>query len=133
MKTAFVALLVLCLGAFVVANINDPFVHDDEMISYINNSNSTWVAGHNPRFIGVRMSEVKKLLGAKLDRAFAEHLAEPTVLHLKAIPDTFDARTQWPSASTPSAINNNAALAGPLVPPSRSLTAFALLAAQTLC
>eukprot|EP00691_Histiona_aroides_P000223 EC849057.1.p2 GENE.EC849057.1~~EC849057.1.p2 ORF type:complete len:68 (+),score=10.69 EC849057.1:204-407(+) len=47
------------------------------------------------------MSEVKKLLGAQLDRAFAEHLAESAVVRLKAIADTFDARTQWPKCSHP--------------------------------
>eukprot|EP00691_Histiona_aroides_P000257 EC849115.1.p3 GENE.EC849115.1~~EC849115.1.p3 ORF type:complete len:75 (+),score=12.65 EC849115.1:28-225(+) len=65
MKTAFVAWWVLCLGAFVVANIKDPFVHDDERISYINNSNSTGGGGDNPRFMGGGRREAKKVLGAK--------------------------------------------------------------------
>lgn len=47
------------------------------------------------------MSEVKKLLGAKLDRPVADYLAEPTVLHLKAIPAEFDSRQQWPTCIHP--------------------------------
>jgi len=72
----------------------------DELINFVNNeAKTTWKAGKTDRFKSV--GDIKMVLGvlpdAKLHQLPIKHI-QP--LHPSAIPDTFDARTQW--ASCPS-------------------------------
>jgi len=91
------ALLVLALlGVFTLTQAIDGAapVLDDNMINEINAANGGWTAGRNPRFEGITMDEARQLLGAvpfpapshKVDR-----------IPVGDVPDTFDARKQWPS------------------------------------
>jgi cathepsin B len=55
-----------------------------------------WVAGHNKRFAGHTKEQLARLAGTKLDN---KHTGAPKVYPQMvgdALPDTFDARTQWP-------------------------------------
>lgn len=57
--------------------------------------NPTWKAGYNKRFANKSKEELKAMLGAKLDKKFDAPIAYPQT-QPGALPDTFDARTQWP-------------------------------------
>jgi len=57
---------------------------------------STWTAGLNPRFTGTSFDYVKSLCGSFEDRT-GPSLPAKDITPLTAIPDDFDARTQWGS------------------------------------
>lgn len=63
------------------------------MIQEINEMQTTWTADHNERFEGHSIKQAKKLMGTKVG---VLPPTEPVVLHAANIPDSFDARTQWP-------------------------------------
>jgi len=77
-------------------NLDRPAV-TQEMIDLVNSKQTTWVAGHNKRFSESTLKHVKGLCGA-----FRE-VNRPPIKHITAemaIPDTFDARQQWPNCPT---------------------------------
>jgi len=68
----------------------------DDMISYINSIDTTWKAGES-KFKSWPLKSIKRLMGVPID-----HIGKPSSLpafvhnvNLKAIPDSFDARTAW--------------------------------------
>lgn len=63
-----------------------------EMIQYINELNSTWTAGQN--FHSVDRSYVQGLCGTLQNKPRLPELKHPSGVRL---PDSFDARQQWPS------------------------------------
>eukprot|EP00455_Lapot_gusevi_P026684 TRINITY_DN2813_c0_g1_i2.p2 TRINITY_DN2813_c0_g1~~TRINITY_DN2813_c0_g1_i2.p2 ORF type:complete len:321 (+),score=89.51 TRINITY_DN2813_c0_g1_i2:73-1035(+) len=75
-------------------------VHEEDIIQFVNSRpNHPWRAGPSPRFMNSTMADVKRLCGVK-------QMANPVVLPIrepysnqviKAIPDTFDSRSQWGS------------------------------------
>ncbi|KAL0244511.1 hypothetical protein GEMRC1_008595 [Eukaryota sp. GEM-RC1] len=78
-------LFVLALAAVVFAN--------PQIVSIVNsNPTSTWVAGVNPRFVGMTHEEMRSLLGLKLDFINLPKKVEEN----DNLPDTFDVREQWP-------------------------------------
>ncbi|KAL0245963.1 hypothetical protein GEMRC1_007179 [Eukaryota sp. GEM-RC1] len=78
-------LLLLALAAVVFAN--------PQIVSIVNsNPTSTWVAGVNPRFVGMTHEELRSLLGLKLDFINLPKKVEENA----NLPDTFDVREQWP-------------------------------------
>jgi cathepsin B len=89
----FVALLGLSMsGAFGFKRLNTRY---EELVNAVNDAHTTWTAGVNGRFAYDDINEVKAYLGAL--KAPAE-LKLPIVLHnVNAVPDAFDARTQWGS------------------------------------
>lgn len=56
---------------------------------------TTWKAGYNKRFTGKSMEDLKGMLGAKMDKKFPAPIVYPQSKP-GTVPDTFDARTQWP-------------------------------------
>jgi len=75
----------------------DDYVLDSAMIDVIN-ARGEWKAAHNARFDGMTVREAQKLLGLNMER-------KPDVAgHIEItnpIPDTFDARQQWPNCVHP--------------------------------
>ena len=70
----------------------------DEMVDHINSLKTTWRAEKN-KFHDWSLKSFKKLLGVPLS-----YIGQPSKLpvlvqevDLSAIPDSFDARTQWPN------------------------------------
>eukprot|EP01028_Stygiella_incarcerata_P002654 TRINITY_DN14_c0_g1_i2.p2 TRINITY_DN14_c0_g1~~TRINITY_DN14_c0_g1_i2.p2 ORF type:complete len:422 (-),score=59.80 TRINITY_DN14_c0_g1_i2:150-1415(-) len=79
----------------VAVSLNDP-IYDDEMIEAINNS-GLWTAKRHARFEGMTVGDVVDMLGtSKRDNDIPS-----VVLHAEAIPDSFDARKQWPNCIHP--------------------------------
>jgi cathepsin B len=72
----------------------------EEMIAYINKISSSWTAGKS-KFDDWSLSSIKRLMGVP-----ASHIGKPSKLpqletQVKVdLPDTFDARTQWPNCPT---------------------------------
>jgi len=92
-------LLVLFVACVAVASAGYHPNHmplSDELINYINNyANTTWKAGHNMK--GIQIHTLKRMMGVLEDPRGNEL---PTIKHdlnLQALPDTFDARVQWPN------------------------------------
>lgn len=95
MKAIVIALVVLCVVSAALARP----VLNDRIIREVNN-HGEWVAGHNDRFEGMSLDEVKKMLGTKMDRPM--NLPKyPYAVDVEAIPDSFDSRTQWPNCIHP--------------------------------
>lgn len=85
---------VLLLLSLAVIGHCDPETLSQEMIDYINGLDTTWKAG--PSFIGKDEKYVRRLCGA------LEGKMPPVkeITPLDAIPDEFDARTNWPNCKS---------------------------------
>jgi len=91
------ALLVLAiLSVFALAHAIEgtASVLDDNMINEINAANGGWIAERNARFEGMTMDEARQLLGAV---PFPAPKHKIDTIPLRDVPDTFDARKQWPN------------------------------------
>jgi len=53
-----------------------------------------WVAGHNKALAGKTQEQLRRLAGTKMDKPMTSPVKLPQVL--APLPDTFDARQQWP-------------------------------------
>lgn len=95
MKAVLVALVALYAVA-ALASVD--YALDQKIVEHVNSDpQSTWVAGPNDRFAGVTLQEASRLLGA---RRVPSRL--PRKVHApRAIPESFDARTQWPNCIHP--------------------------------
>jgi len=77
---------------------DDAPVLDEEIIADVNEQKAGWTASKNERFDGVKMSEAKRLLGLRIPEVgvscthLMSQMEKPTI----AVPDSFDARVQWP-------------------------------------
>lgn len=73
-----------------------------ELIDFVNTKpGNTWKAGENGRFKGISLDNFKKLLGTK--RPTKEKLQTLETVRLAsplAIPESFDARTNWPHCAS---------------------------------
>ena len=75
----------------------------DDVIDYINSLNTTWTAARSPRFPSGNEIDVKNLCGV-LD---VKHtLPYKKKVSVGAIPDTFDARQNWPDCPSISDIRD---------------------------
>ena len=65
------------------------------------NPNSTWVAGHNDKFTGASLKEIKSLMGTIVDPDWAiiQRPRDAVVIN-DDLPENFDARTQWPECES---------------------------------
>jgi len=112
MKNLFVAvLLAVCVATSMQATIKatipaevDPL--SQKMVDYINYLNSTWKAARN--FDGVSLRYLKGLMGVHKNN---KRYRLPIIRHEEnlEIPDTFDARTQWPNCKSISEIRDQGA------------------------
>jgi cathepsin B len=90
---ALVVLAAVC-SATIHVDLDAPAVNWN-MIRKINSlSKSTWTAGHNKRFDGHTLGEVKNLLGVKKNGIVLPRKTFRTSERI-ALPTSFDARTQW--------------------------------------
>jgi len=72
------------------------------LIELVNNHpESTWVAGENERFKGMKISEIKKMMGTVVDPLWTYKAETVKSISLRAsVPETFDARQQWPQCAS---------------------------------
>jgi cathepsin B len=71
----------------------------EHIITYVNSLQNTWVAGHNSRFEGLTLGDVKGLLGA-LKEPVDRKLPMKEKIVAANIPDSFDSRTAWPNCAS---------------------------------
>ncbi|KFD57259.1 hypothetical protein M514_01770 [Trichuris suis] len=74
-----------------------------KIIDYINNLNTTWKADRNSYFDEVPYHVIRGMMGVARHYAIEEHetLTTKTYRHLAmTIPESFDAREQWPNCPT---------------------------------
>jgi len=97
-----VACFVLCVYSVQLPAIPTTLLGDEapaidyDMIEYVNAAKTSWKAGHNKRFEGLKIKDIKKLCGVPLETSVEDILPVKEVEVLTEIPDSFDARTQWP-------------------------------------
>jgi len=102
MYKATVIVLLAVVSACLAIDRQSPFIKVDEtalitdqdVIDSVNNDpSSTWIAGSNDRLDGLTVKDFKRLLGVKMPMEL------PPVKKIdvpKALPKTFDSRTNWP-------------------------------------
>lgn len=71
----------------------------DELIEMINTTQSSWTAGVNDKFKDHTNDDVKKYLGAIIDKDIYIRPPVKEVLLAETIPASFDPRVQWPQCS----------------------------------
>ncbi len=81
------AVILLVSGAF--ASLQE----QESMVEHINSLRTTWTAGINTRFQGLEEQNIKYQMGAWFDGPLLEE--KTTVADV--LPDSFDARTNWPN------------------------------------
>eukprot|EP01136_Pigoraptor_vietnamica_P025169 Opistho-1_new@78888 len=102
-------LAIAVLAACVAVAVATPALHSYEAIAdHINSLDGSWKAGHNPRFAGQNFYNVRKLLGA-LKTPEEYKLPKADIKIAESIPDSFDARTQWPNCKSISMIRDQGA------------------------
>jgi len=94
-----VALFAACVVAVVVPPASHPLgdeapAIDYDLIDYVNSVQSSWKAGHNKRFEGKKIKDIKKLCGTSMNPV---ETLPVKVLKVEAVPESFDAREQWPN------------------------------------
>jgi len=91
-------LFVACAYAIVIPPahilVDEAPAIDYDLINYVNQVQSSWKAGHNKRFEGMKIKDIKKLCGTSMNPTEILPLKEVSVVN--ALPETFDARVQWP-------------------------------------
>lgn len=91
-----VVLALLCIAA----SASTPRMFGEENIDIINSLGTTWKAGVNQRFVGVNEDYARGLCGVLKGGYLDKKLPVKHITPLEDIPDTFDARTQWPDCPT---------------------------------
>jgi len=100
--------VVLLIAFFLIATTccsalkDTDLILDDERIASLNEEGNTWVAGRNPRFEGMTVAEVKRMMGTKIS-------PDQPIMRIQQyfgddatdIPASFDSRTQWPGCIHP--------------------------------
>jgi len=105
------AVVVLALAAVVVAievTPNEPAVNG-RMVDYVNSLKTTWTASSDQGafFDGMTMAQARALTGTRLDKNGPKN---PHITHENVqVPDTFDAREQWPNCWTIKQIRDQSA------------------------
>ena len=84
---------------FIATVLAKPFLNQETLSKIRNIPGLTWKAGINPRFANKTKEELKAMLMPVGRRpATMKHLES---VPLREIPDSFDARTEWPGAVGP--------------------------------
>jgi len=84
----------------------DQFINDAAHIAFLNQNQSTWIAGKNPFFDGMTYEQTRHLFGTDL-LGFAglesEIVGDEMYSHIKDsdLPASFDSRTQWAGLIAP--------------------------------
>jgi len=97
MKAVLCIFACLILAAFASFDPSLEVNHPD-WIAHVNSLSSTWQAGVNEHFNGWTMEEVKHILG--VNRRLTKHVLPQQTYAIRAIPDSFDSRQQWPKCSS---------------------------------
>jgi cathepsin B len=71
----------------------------EHIITTVNSFQSGWVAGHNSRFEGKTIEDVKNLLGAWKESP-SQKLPQKPLVDATSVPTNFDSRTAWPKCSS---------------------------------
>jgi cathepsin B len=69
------------------------------MVARVNNDpHSSWKAEMSPRFSGVTKRQALRMLGVRAPASVGKDISCPvnTSITAQGLPDSFDARTQWP-------------------------------------
>jgi cathepsin B len=100
-------LLVAALASVALAAplLDNAPAYNQAIIDEVNAANTTWTAGFNGRFFGVKMSAVRSWLGVLPDAKLPEVIRTAKA---NDIPDTFDSRTAWPKCASISTIRDQA-------------------------
>jgi cathepsin B len=86
-------LLVAVVIAFLACACAEELFFQEDMVKQVNDMKTTWKAGVNRRFQGVPLSVIKHQMGVLEGGEVLP--VDKTVASV--IPDSFDARTQWPN------------------------------------
>lgn len=106
----FLALLVVLTAVYAVPYdpVLDYAEKTKQMVKFVNSLSSTWRAAASPRFEGVSEDYVKSLCGSLRDGK-GPQLPELEIEIPRDIPDTFDARQEWPNCPSVSDVRDQGA------------------------
>ena len=98
MKVALLLVLALVASSYAsLVEIEHYKFFLEKMAAQINAMDTSWKAGYNAYWEGKSEKYVRGLMGALKG---AKPLPEKEIVTHENIPDTFDARVQWPNCST---------------------------------
>lgn len=86
----------LCLVTVLVTWTQARLLSPSEIVDFVNKANTTWTAGQN--FYNVDMTYVKALCGTMMNGPKLPQVAH-NIKNIR-LPDSFDAREQWPECPT---------------------------------
>ena len=88
---------------FLAAFANAELFQSQDIVDHVNSIKSTWKAGVNKRFEGVDLDVIRNQMG--LWKVEKPTLPTKEITPM-AVPDTFDARTQWSNCPTVSEVRD---------------------------
>lgn len=98
------ALLVLTLGlvaSFAICHIDEyRIINDNNIITTINNSGTTWEAGSNERFADMIIKKLKVMLGSLKTDEDGPKLPLKDIEPLETLPENFDLREAYPTCES---------------------------------
>ena len=97
---------------------------------YINSISTSWKAGINKRFEGLSEQAIRRQMGVISGGPLDMPLPEKDITVPKDLPDTFDARTQWPKCPIIQEIRDQGACGSCWVSVSNSNKVYVLLPNQ---
>jgi cathepsin B len=94
-------LLTLAMATAVLAapEMNEHDLERDAIIQEVNSKTSMWKAGHNDRFRGQPLSQLKKLCGVKAESLTMVSKLPKYVKKNLTVPAAFDSATNWPECA----------------------------------
>jgi cathepsin B len=106
MKLIVVVLAIWAVAALALteAELDAPLMNDDIIRAVNENSESTWVSGYSKRFEGYTVREFVQLLGTYPEDDGMK--VAGVYLGIRAVPDQWDARKQWPVCTSISEIRD---------------------------
>jgi cathepsin B len=104
MNTAILVFCVACLALSVYASGDEAPAINIDIINHVNSVQAKWTAGHNKRFQGLKIKDIKKLCGTAITGEAELPIKDVEIP--AALPDTFDSRTEWPQCASIGAIRD---------------------------
>lgn len=85
---------------FTIYEDENQFINHDKIISIVNNSNSSWVAGKNDKFKNMTIGQIKNMMGTVVDKEWTFKLPVKRYNFRTELPESFDSRKQWPNCAS---------------------------------
>ena len=91
--------MMLCASEPFFVSSEGIFDHERH-ITAVNSANTTWTAGHNAKFAGMTLSEIRQHLGTVVDSDWTVQIPTKHADGLMSLPTNFTVAEKWPECAS---------------------------------